>query len=150
MQRYTSSDVASQLTIGSSRYLLVEMPAPPWTDTMYRELEGLYVRRGITPIVAHVDRYIGRFRTFGIPQRLEELPVLVQANGTFFTERSTAGMALRMLKQGRIHLLGSDCHNLTSRKPNLGAAVERIRKHLKEDVLEGIRAWEQDVLGKDL
>ena len=139
----SDSDAIRELTIDKNRCILVEMPRAPWTEVMYRELEALYVKRGLTPVVAHVDRYISRFHTHGIPKRLENLPVLVQANAEFFLERSTASMALRMLKKGRIHLLGSDCHNLTDRSPDLGAALELIRQRLGPDVLKHIRFHEQ-------
>lgn len=142
----SNSDVISELTIEGKRCILIEMPGAPWTDTMFRELEALYERRDIVPIVAHLDRYISRFHTFGIPQRLERLPVMVQTNAEFFLHRSTAAMALRMLKRGQIHLLGSDCHNLTSRKPNLGEAAALIRKRLGEDVLDRIASCGQDIL----
>ena len=68
----------------------------------------------------------------------EELPVLIQANSEFFLRRNTSRMALKMLRQGQIHLLGSDCHNLSSRKPDLGAAVERIISHLGEEALHDV------------
>ena len=142
----SDSDVISELTIDGKRCILIEMPAPPWGESVYRELEALYVRRGILPIVAHIDRYISRFRTFGIPRRLSELPVLVQANAEFFLNRSTASTAIRMLKHDGIHLLGSDCHDLKTRKPNLGDALGRIRERLGEDVLERINEYEHDVL----
>ena len=142
----SDSDVISELTIDQKRCILIEMPASPWGESVYRELEALYVRRGILPIVAHIDRYISRFRTFGIPRRLSELPVLIQANAEFFLNRSTASMAIRMLKHDGIHLLGSDCHDLKTRKPNLGDALERIRERLGEDVLERINEYEHDIL----
>lgn len=113
---------------------------------MYRELEDLYVKRGIMPIIAHVDRYISRFRTHGIPQRLESLPVLVQANASFFLRRSTASMALRMLKKGQIHLLGSDAHNTTSRQPNLGDALSLIERRLGSDFISAMHQHGQHVL----
>ena len=53
-----------------------------------------------------------------------------------------------MLKADQIHLLGSDCHNLTDRKPNLGAAQQRIRQRLGEDALAAIRDYEQQILGE--
>lgn len=142
----SDSDAISELTIDSKRCILIEMPHAPWTEVMYRELEGIYVKRGLVPIVAHVDRYIGPFRTYGIPRRLAELPVLVQANAEFFLNRGTSAMALRMLRDGRIHLLGSDCHNLKTRKPNLESAVKLIEKRLGEEALVQINSFEQDVL----
>ena len=142
----SDSDAVKQLTIESGHYLMVEMPHGPWTETMYRELEELYRKRGITPIIAHIDRYIAPLRTFGIPRRLEDLPVLVQANAEFFTTRATAGMAARMLKNGQIHLLGSDCHNMRSRKPNLEEAAEVISKRLGKEPFRQIQYFEQLVL----
>lgn len=143
----SNSDVLSQLTVGGNRGILLEMPPSPWTESMYREIEDLYVRRGYLPIIAHIDRYISRFRTFRIPQRLAELPVLVQANAEFFLNRSTSSMALRMLQEDRVHLLGTDCHNLNSRKPNLDRALNLIRKKLGEDALQRIGEYGTDILG---
>ena len=142
----SESDALSELTIGGKRVILLEMPHAPWTDTMYREMEAIYLKRGITPIIAHIDRYIGPFRTHGIPKRLEKLPVLVQANAEFFLRPATRRMALRMLQAGQIHLLGSDCHNLTSRTPNLGDAVARIRKSLGEETIARLQELEGSVL----
>lgn len=135
----SNSEAMAELTIDHKKCILIEMPTPPWSDAMYRELEGLYTKQGLIPIVAHVDRYIGRFRTFGIPQRLAELPVLVQANAEFFLQKSTSAMAFRMLKRNGIHLLGSDCHNLDSRKPNLRAALELIECRMGSAPLAAIQ-----------
>lgn len=134
------------LTIRQNRSLLIEMPAPPWDEGMYRELEAIWVRREILPIIAHIDRYIGPWKTFKIPQRLAQLPVLVQANTSFFTQMKTASMAMRMLKAGNIHLIGSDCHNISDRKPDMGAAVARITKKLGADALARINEYETKVL----
>lgn len=144
----SDSEVLPRLTIDQKCCILIEMPHSTWTDSMYRELEQIWLRWGITPIIAHVDRYISPFRTFGIPERLAELPVMVQANASFFQQMSTSSMALRMLKKEQIHLLGSDCHNLTSRRPNLGGAVEKIRHRLGQQAVDRIRSFEQSVLFK--
>lgn len=136
-----------KLTIGDTKYLLVEMPYPPWSDRMYRELHGIWQKRGVTPVVAHMDRYISPLRTFGIPEALQRLPVVVQVNTSFFLRRFTRSMALKLLREGRIHLLGSDCHNTSTRPPNLGKAAELIRKSAGEEALEGIASWEMKILG---
>ena len=144
----SDSDMLNRLTIGEKRCILIEMPHAPWTTSMYRELEGIWVKQGLMPIIAHIDRYIGPFRTFGIPERLAELPVMVQANAEFFLERRTSRMALRMLREDRIQLLGSDCHNLRSRKPNLGEAVNLIERKLEPEVLERVNACGEEVFNK--
>lgn len=142
----SDSEVLSQLTIDKKRYILLEMPVSDWTEHMYRDLEGIWIKQGLMPIIAHIDRYISPLRTHGIPERLEHLPVLVQANASFFRNRSTRGMALRMLKKGKIHLLGSDCHDLTDRTPNFSDVVDLIRRKLGEESLHHIAHYQQEVL----
>ena len=142
----SESDVLADLTIDGTNCILIEMPMTVWTDAMYRDLEQIHVRCGITPIIAHVNRYIKPLKTYGIPQRLQRRPVWVQSNGSFFLQRSTRRMALRMLEEGKIHLLGSDCHNLTSRPPNLDTVRSCISHHLGEEVIDSIRANESEII----
>ena len=142
-------EAISELTIGENKCILIEMPGGSWTDTMFRELEGLYVKQGLLPVVAHIDRYISRFHNHEILKRLASLPVLIQANAEFFLNRRTSAFALRMLKKEGIHLLGSDAHNLTSRKPNLGETVRLIEKRLGDQPLDAIHACQCKVLGDD-
>ena len=142
----SNSDTLSLLTIGKNRYIMLELVHSPWSEYIYQEVQGIYDKQGLTPIIAHVDRYIRPFRTYGIPQRLEELPVLVQANAEFFLNKRTASLAMRLLKADRIHLLGSDCHNLTDRAPNLGEARQVITCRLGQEALERIGSYEQVVL----
>ena len=144
----SDSDQLHRLTTGQKRYIMLEMPTVPWTQNMYQEMENIYTKHGITPIIAHIDRYISPLRHRQILNRLEDLPVLVQANSDFFLRPMTVPLALRMLKEKRIHLLGSDCHNCSTRKPELGRAIEKIEKHLGASALEHLRFYEETVLGK--
>lgn len=146
----SDSQFLPQLTIRGKHCILIEMPPAPWTDSVFQELESIWKKQRIVPIVAHVDRYISPFKTYDIPRKLAELPVLVQANADFFLKRATAGMALKMLKADRIQLLGSDCHNVSSRKPDLLAAVQKIEQRLGKDVLAGIRGYECAVLEEEV
>lgn len=142
----SESEAVAAMTIQGTEYLMVEMPKAPWTNAMYEELLGLH-NRGIVPIIAHVDRYIRPLKTYGIPARLAELPVLVQANAEFFLSPYTAPMALKLLKTGGIHLLGSDCHNLTTRRPNLGPVREVIQRKLGREALARLREYEYQIMG---
>lgn len=140
-------DSLEKLTIDGSNYLLVEMPHTSWSERHYRELLGIYQKCGITPVIAHIDRYISPFHTYGIPDLLAELPVMVQANASFFAGGLNRKLALRLLRRGQIHLLGSDCHNMTDRKPNLHEATQTIQKRLGKHALERIAQYENEVLG---
>ena len=139
------SDVLRELTIDGKECIILEMPPLPWSESMYREMEGISVRQGITPILAHIDRYVRPFKVRGIMDRLEQLPVLVQANAGFFLCPQTKRLALRLLRDDRIHLLGSDCHNTTLRAPNIGQAVAVIEQRLGSHALSAIEEY-QDIL----
>lgn len=137
----SESEYLPRLTIREKSCILIEMPRSPWTDGMYAELEAIWDRWGIRPVIAHIDRYIAPLRTHRIPERLEALPVLVQANGSFFLDRATAPLAMKLLRRDQIQLLGSDCHDTDCRKPNLGQAMERIRQKLGREALDRIENY---------
>ena len=50
----------------------------------------------------------------------------IQANAAFFLHRQSRGTALDSLRRGRIHFLGTDCHDLIDRPPNMGYAMNVI------------------------
>lgn len=142
----SQSDTIQLLTIDKNPCILLEMPEYAWTESMYREIADIRQQQGITPIIAHVDRYIHPVLGSKIPKTLETMPVMVQANASFFLRRATVGRACRMLQQGQIHLLGSDCHNLTSRVPNLESAVSCIRKRVGDAAIAQIKQNEASVI----
>ena len=141
-QGISDSELINQLTFDKKRCILIEMTQDPWGDAVYKELDGIAQKQQLLPIVAHVDRYIRPFRTGGIPERLAQMPVLVQANASFFLHPLTASLALRMLRNDQIQLLGSDCHNLKDRKPNIAAAKAVIEKRLGKEVLQRMEEYE--------
>ena len=142
----SDSEILPRLTIDGKHCILIEMPPAPWTPSMYRELEDIWHKRGLTPIVAHIDRYIRPFRTYQIPEHLARMPVLVQANASFFLNGRTRRLALRLLRSDKIHLLGSDCHNLANRPPRLGEAAHVIEKHLGQHAILQLKSWQNDLL----
>lgn len=143
-----SSEALAKLTIGNSKCILIEMPFSTWTDGMYGELQQIHDRQGLIPVIAHIDRYVSRFRAPKVLRQLEKLPVIVQGNAEAFLEKSTAPLSLRMLKNGQIHVLGSDCHNTFSRPPRLGEALQIIRGKVGEETIENLLRYGEELLGQ--
>lgn len=139
-------DTLQELTMDKKDCIILEMPHSAWTQSMYKEMEGISVKQGITPIIAHIDRYIRPFKTHEIMKHLDNLPVLVQANASFFLHASTRQTALRLLREEKIHVLGSDCHNVSTRPPNIGQAMEVIVKRLGPEAIQRICACQQMLL----
>ena len=128
-----------KLVIGSGRTILVEPPMAPWNDTMLDEIVELGENLHCRPVIAHVDRYMRMLKDKRLMDRVLERNLLVQVNASWFLDPGTVKSAVRNLKQGKIHLIGSDCHNLLSRSPNLGQARQQAKAYGAEAEFEELR-----------
>lgn len=114
-----------KLCIGSTKYMLLEMPFEKWSDRVLKDIELFSGTYGITPIIAHVERYIP-YNSKTMINDLYSLPVMIQMNANYIITPSTRKKALKMIDEGRVDFLGSDCHNNTTRLPNLLQAYEIV------------------------
>ena len=119
-----------QLCIEGTRTLLLEMPFTAWNERMLYEVRELEDNLRCTVLIAHIERYLRFQRGQWFWHMLEEMRALIQSNASFFIGRLSRPRALRLLTADRIHLLGSDSHNLDTRPPNLGAACDIISRRL--------------------
>lgn len=139
-----------KLCIGDGNYMLVETLTMQWDDFFEDCLYQLLAEQNITPIVAHIDRYLPYRKNRAILHRLKKRGVLMQVNAGFFLRRLSRGRALRLLKNGMIHVIGSDCHDTVRRPPNLGAAGAVIEKHLgKQYTMQLTRQAEHVLMKQD-
>jgi len=139
------ADDIDALCIGNTGCMLIEMPFCKWDDTMLEEIGFLRDCMGIQPILAHVERYL-RFQPAGMLRQLCEDGIWIQANASFFLEWKTAWRAMRMLKKGHIHFIGSDCHDMKRRPPNMGAAMEKIERKLGKSARQHLEYMEKLLL----
>ena len=65
---------------------------------------------------------------------LRSAGVLVQSNAEHFTGRLSSRRAVKSLAAGEIDFVGSDCHNMSSRAPNMAAAAKKAPKIAKIDI----------------
>ena len=143
----TTSEI-EQLCIEGTRVLLLEMPFSTWTRRIFKELEGLVAVRGLTVVIAHVERYIGAGNNWKSVQELLRYDVLLQSNASFFLGGWSRLRALRMLRAGEIRLLGSDSHNLTDRPPNLGDACRVIERKCGPELLSELNGFAAHLLNR--
>ena len=122
----------------AGRAILIEPPMAPWSDDMLDEIVCLGENFDRKPVVAHVDRYMRMLGDNGLIDRVLERGLLVQVNGSYFLDEKRQKAAIRNLKKGKIHLLGSDCHGIERRAPVLGEAAQVIRKHLGDNALRDV------------
>ncbi|MBR2555540.1 MAG: hypothetical protein IKE94_11825 [Aeriscardovia sp.] len=131
------SDDLEKLCIGNSDFILIEMPFRDWQSVFIDEIEEISTVLGLRVIIAHIERYLDQDKKL-VKRLLNNPELLIQCNAEFFIEKKTASKAIKMLKSGRIDLLGSDSHNLDTRRPNLAEAIEIIQKKDKKGALDHI------------
>ena len=131
----------------NTKMLLVELPTVPWSGDIFAQLYGIENRRGIMPVIAHVDRYfrnqskrnLYKLFTSGYPLQISAEAVLHLANRR---------QALEVLKYCEGMLI-SDCHNLTTRPPKLGPAMALVEKKLGKRMAEEIADITADILQQE-
>lgn len=134
------------LTMGNTKMLLIEPPVAPFTESMLREIESVYSNLGLIPVMAHLDRYCHMLNDYSLFDRVAAHHIDIQVNASFFLHHDTAEMALEMLGKEKFSLMGSDCHNMTSRAPNLSLAVEKICAMNFYEALEKVDSLAYNVL----
>ena len=112
--------------IGNSRLLLVEMPFTVWTERMVKNIGSLPVNQGVVPVLAHIERYLHYGKNKKWLPILQEQGVLIQSNCEFFLSRLQGRRAMKMLHRGAIQFLGTDCHNMGDRQPNMEQTIRKI------------------------
>ena len=134
-----------RLTIGESGLLLLEMPMMKWTEYTVREVIELSHSMHLKVVLAHIDRY-WTLQSKDVWSRFYENEILMQVNADFFLGFLTKGKAMNLLRNGAIHFLGSDCHNLTSRQPRIGQAFSYIEKKFGCDFLSQMHEYGMEML----
>lgn len=123
-----------KLCMGSSQNLLLELPFTPWNDQMFRQIYELMSRTGITPVIAHVERYLKHQKPEHVAE-LMSLGVPVQVSVEPLLHTLHRGRVLKLLREQKAQFIASDCHNTTSRPPNLGPGAAVLGQKLGEKFL---------------
>jgi len=123
------------LKIEDTDLLLLEMPFCHWSQRVLQEVRTLHASRA-TVLLAHIERFM-HWQDEETWDVLADWGVLNQCNASFFLSWQTKRKAIRMLREGKIHLLGSDSHNMGDRPPRIKAALsvlgQKERKILEEN-----------------
>ena len=101
----------------------------PWSNTMLDEIEQTGKNLNCIPVIAHVDRYARMLGDDTLFDRALDRHFLIQVNASFFIYSGSSELALQYLAEDRIHFIGSDCHDMEQRAPNMGPASVIIGKN---------------------
>lgn len=137
----------SDFCIVGTNLLLVEMADGKWTSRMVDSLLSLNHGGKVTVLLAHVERYMGS-NSDAVFDALLQNGILMQISADSFTPFFSRRKGIKLMAQGKLHLIGTDCHNMTSRKPNMKPATDYIMKKLGEGFMERYLAREKRLLNE--
>ena len=131
--------------IPGTRNLLLELPFVPWERDLCNELYSLMNRTGITPVLAHVERYLASQDIMQVAEIIS-LGLPAQITASEFLRLSTRRKALKALNLWA-HVIATDCHNTDSRKPCMGQAMDVVAKKLGRGTADRLCAMAETLVG---
>ncbi|WP_130805899.1 tyrosine-protein phosphatase [Senegalia massiliensis] len=125
--------------LGNSDYLLMELPMaqiPIYLEDIIYELK----LKGVTPIIAHPERYREVKKNPNILRKFIELGALMQVNlGSLigYYGEDIAKTSKILVSHNMIHFVGTDSHSLNRRPPRAKQAIKVLNEILpKEKVID--------------
>jgi protein-tyrosine phosphatase len=135
-ENYLSVEFLDQLasggviSLGGSRYLLIEFSAFIAPDSVLRGLERVF-DAGFVPVLAHVERYPPFVKDRNLLRTLVDRGCIAQLNASALDQRAKRRQrrfARQLLSEGLVHLIASDAHDSRRRVPSLDTASKYLTK----------------------
>lgn len=110
------------MRIENTNLMLTELPFAVWDNYTKERLE-LIISSGVTPIIAHIERYLDIRRN--VEKILSLDGVIFQINADAFLHFKTRRFAVKLIKSGRRVVIGSDMHDPYVRKSRMCEAYKK-------------------------
>ena len=123
---------AKELCVEGTRLMLVEIPAGMTKEDLIYNIERLINSLGVIPVIAHIERYEKALYSKKLLEYLLELGCLTQItlSALKFGGWRKKRKMLKLLRTGKIHFVGTDCHNLSSRPPVFADYIDILEERL--------------------
>ena len=106
-----------RLCIGNSNVVVLEMPDTKFEDWMIPAIENTVYKYSLVPVIAHIERYC---YTPEVLHKFARLPgVIFQITSGELSYPKSIKTLDTICSTGVPVVLGSDSHNMSSRKPNM-------------------------------
>lgn len=142
------------LCIEGTDILLLELPFAQWHSDVAKDISELMDRRDLRIVLAHLERYEAFQKDRRVWDRIVDMPLTIQLNcedfidaGTFLRRNPRYMVSYDLLAAHDNVIIGSDCHNLEDRKPNLADARAAIEKKAGAGRLAQIDEYTKALLG---
>ena len=97
-------------------------------DEFFKDIEDLRRNLGITPIIAHLERY-HKFPNYKkLLKFLAENEIPAQINASSLFSREYSKTVNKLIKKQLVDFIGTDAHSVAKRPPMMQPALEAIKK----------------------
>lgn len=141
---FNNGDLAPLTVNGNGRFMLVELP---WDDklspTTLSDLERLVYGVGITPVLAHIERYPHIIKGKSLSALLE-MGCRLQTNFGAFATAAHRRKLKRLADNEQIDALGTDVHRAAGFETEFETALVAVKDCLGEGFLKGIGKYTKE------
>ena len=143
---HVSMDVAEEIksgrcaTLGGTEFVLLEFSETAEKKYILDRCHAV-MNRGFAPIIAHAERCAAIRKDMELLRRLVDMGIYIQMSAGsilgedgFFWKR----FCKKAMQQDLVHFIGSDAHDLTDRKVNIGKCAAYIEKIMGADYRDQI------------
>lgn len=121
-----------KIRLGDSDFILIEMPFMKWDRKVMRDIELIQRYHGLTPVIAHLERY-KKYADKGMVEELMDQGAAIQINAGMFRNFFDRITAKKWIREGKVRVIATDTHNMSSRPPDIRLAREFLEKEKMED-----------------
>ena len=156
---YYTSDILKKLeegtfpSLGGTKYVLIEFSM----NTPYKDIHsalGNVIRLGMTPVVAHIERYHCLENDEDKVSELINMGCYMQVNSSNILKTKLFGDRYKFMKKrvqfflerGLVHFVASDMHNLDDRPPYMQKAYQIVAKKYGAARAEELFKTNQEIL----
>lgn len=142
------NDDLTPVCIGKSRKILLELPfGRTITSSLLDMVYKVIVDYDVEPILAHVERYTQLLHDEYVFDELLDMGCMAQINlGSLDSTRSVRKKMFKLIEAGKISVVGTDCHNMTTRPPDYRTGITLITEKFGESCVEEMMSNAREIL----
>lgn len=127
-----------KLRFSDSSFILFEMPFVPYEKWIEQEICNIAFEHKLTPIIAHLDRYLDLIKLDDLMNLLSSTRVVVQINYESASNRKVIKLIKYLLEENIEVVFGTDAHGINHRPPEISKALKVLQKKLDKHDYEKI------------